>query len=501
MNLKSFSVLFVFSLLVGQAYGSASIEGGWGTESNGDAINRGTSEVSYSGGDPSITLGISQYSSLYGPGSTSDTKTGSQSITINLGGFNLTVGYSGTVSSSLNLQTAGSGSTMAFITATATGTSTGLQTYDMSGSADVGTQGSIIGIGSGSASASGSANYDASKDGSQAEVWGTASGTSTLSFETETASSMVNTLGTQNGLHTDSRTILDSKGVRSSSSNSRITAYASSINDARINVSASGTAQGGAWGPAIMVPKARLSNEDCASSASGTATGYAESNGASDSANSYATIQTAASGSGNESVLSVSGGPSTYASSVQTSSSPRTWSESWVKGASWGSVARSNTGLYTIEYGQLSSTAAGAQVYQPGAHALSFGKIALATNMTTGSLLSNSYGSIALDTYTEATKNKNAVAGAIVGITGNGTIASSDGLMTNNGSFLGGLYHYSNIQGASNHSETYNIIGKGNLTSDPSGYSVWTQPFTINSVGDPIIAWSRTTGTYYQEHY
>jgi hypothetical protein len=151
--------LLTCSLIAGQAYGLVTTNGGWDVAAEGASYSAGESFVVCAGGDPSITLGITSASSLYGAGSISDTKTGSHNATYSLGGYELAAGFDGTVSSSLLLEE-GSGFTSSTVIASVTGMSTGLGSYDLFGSADVLTEGYLYGVGLGESTAEGSARYD-----------------------------------------------------------------------------------------------------------------------------------------------------------------------------------------------------------------------------------------------------------------------------------------------------------------------------------------------------
>ena len=171
MKNRVYVLIYICSLMIlGQASaGTAEITGGWNVAGNGQQADSGVSHLTFSGSDPSITLGISADSSLYGPGSDSRTWTGSQNIDINIAGFRLSAGYDGKVDSNVILTSVGSASAAAFVGASAsglatghvpTGTGTGGDSYDMFGSSDITTEGFVSGQGTAAASASGSANYD-----------------------------------------------------------------------------------------------------------------------------------------------------------------------------------------------------------------------------------------------------------------------------------------------------------------------------------------------------
>ena len=229
----------LINLLIGMAMGEAVVNGGWSITGNGDGSSQGANEVVYYAGDPSVTLGITASSSVYGPGTFSRTLTGSQSLGIALAGFEINLGYGGTVSSAVTLNSGGSASSSANVGATATGIATGNGTYDIFGSADLSTEGYLSGMGNVEASTDGSSNYDIKRTGTLSEVWGEASGKSSLRLQGLSPNAYASTGGSKNGLHMDSRAT-SSLGGATSSSKSQITSYASVINNARANVSSSG---------------------------------------------------------------------------------------------------------------------------------------------------------------------------------------------------------------------------------------------------------------------
>jgi len=486
-------------VLTGQVLGYTEITGGWDVAVNGEGATHGAGIVSGCGGDPSVTLAITSTSSLYGPGVISDYKCGSQSLNLPVGGYELAVEYEGEVSSSLSLFSQGSAATRAFIGATATGISTGGDSHDIFGSADLTTDGYICGQGIGEASAKGSSSYKVVKIGTPSEVWGEASGESKLRLEGRSPDALASTGGAPNGLHTESRVTKTILGEESASSVSRIFSDASVINNARVNVSSSGTAQGGAWGPSFVDAKEKLGNEDVASSVTGELWGYSEANGNMDAADVSSVLQAIA--SKDDSKLYVSGGPASYAASTQSSSAARTYSETWVENAIWGSVVRTNDRKTVVEWGNLSDLGSGAHVYEPGANAISFGKILMKTDYFLQE--NRSTGNMSLDTYAEASAAKVALAGTSIGPTGDGTMRSSDDVMSNEAGYEGGLDHFSFIDAGREPypwAETRALLTRAYVTATPSGFESLNQPFLASTLQDPYVAWSRTEGYYEQAH-
>lgn len=488
-------------MLAGPAYGTASVTGGWNVVGNGEGSSSGISEVSGCGADPSITLGITSTSSLFGAGSFSDSKIGSQSLGLTIGGYTLSAAYSGDVSSNASLSGPGSTSSTAFVGASATGISTGNASHDIFGSADIMTEGYLSGAGTAGATAEGSASYDVQKTGTPSEVWGLVQGKSGLKMDGTTTGALASTGGTSNGLHTDSRATQDISGALSSSSTSEITSYLSVVDEARARAFSSGVAQGGAWDPSSTVTKQFLSNENAASSATGSLMGYVEANGQGDAADVSAILQSQV--TKDPGGLAVFGGPATYASVTQSSEAQRTYSVTWVNNSVWGSVARGLGSGMVIQYGSLSNLGSGAHTYQPNANALSFGKVLMKTDYTLQGLVKTSTGNVSLDTYAEASKGKVAFAGSIIGPVGKGNMSSSDAAMTNSAFFVGGvsgylnLFHFSYIAAGENPptAETHNIVGQLNVSS-PKGTEIIIQPAKASTIVDPNIAWSRTDGYY-----
>ncbi len=472
------------------------VTGGWQVVADGEGTSQGESVICSAGGDPSIYLGIVSSSSLFGPGIVSDEKSGEMDIDVPLGGYELFAGFDGDVKSSLVLDGAGTGYTTSFVEASATGLSTGGDTYDIFGSADLGTKGYIVGEGVGEAEAQGSSSYKVTKIGVPTEVWGEVTGNSNLRLEGFSSSSLASTGGAENGLHTDSRAARDASGDEISTSTSSITSYGSVINGAKANVSSWGTAQGGAWDSEFGSTKEKLANENVASSVTGKVWGYAESNGYLDSADVSAILEcTTSKGSD----LYVSGGPAGYAASTQNSTAERTYAETWVEDATWGSVARDGKGATAVHWGHLSDLGSGAHTYGPDASAISFGKIFMTTDYRANGTRNESMGYLTLETYAEATKGKVAFAGTLIGHDGDGTIRSEDGQMLNNIEFVGvgNLYHFSYIEAAVPHAETHNMIGAGSVSTWPQATESVAQPYNLSTLLDPNYAWSRTE-VYYQ---
>lgn len=484
--------------------GEAVVNGGWSITGNGDGSSQGANEISYTTGDPSATLGITSSSSVYGPGTFSRTLTGSHSLKIGLAGFNISLGYDGMVSSSISLDSQGSASSSAYVGATAAGISTGNGTYDIFGAADLSTEGYLNGKGTIEASAEGSSNYTVAvaKIGTPSEVWGDVSGKSSLKLQGLASNALASTGGSKNGLHTDSRATNAINGVTSSST-SQITSYASVINNARANVSSSGTGIGGAWDSSFIGTKSRLSNENVSSRVTGELGGYAEANGDLDAGDVSAVLNARAS---RDPELSVSGGPATYASSYQTSVASKTYSETWANKAIWGSVAKSGRNRMALEWGNISEVRSGAISFVPDAGATSFSKVLMDTNFTSQGI-TRARGDMVLSTSAEVTKNKDAVAGTVIGRQGEGYLAANDDLMTNVATFTGGiikgqqdLFHFSYVKPTVPEVSTYNIVGHATVDSKPSGSELIIQPYFVSTELDPNIAWSRTEGSYDQSH-
>jgi hypothetical protein len=479
------------------AYGTAEITGGSDIVGNGNVVVSGERQLYCDSGDPSITLGITSTSSVFGKGSFNDQKTGNQSIILPLSGFVLSAGYNGTVSSSMTL-TSGSAMTQGFIKVTATGISTGLGSYDLFGSADILTEGYMYGAGTGEAHASGLAYYSASKSGTPSQAWGSVEGTSGLSIHGLSSSSLVGTGGSTNGLHADSRMQQTIDKVIISSSNSRLNSYASSIGRGLVNASSSGIAECGAWSPSFVGEKAYGINENATSFSSGFLGAYSESNGAGDSADASAILQSLADIDSMN--FTISGGPACYSSSTQTSRSSRTYAEARIQSAIWNSVLRPGAGIRLSQNGTLSDLASNASVSNANSSAMTFGRILLNTDYTIIGKLARSAGNMSLETYAEATEKSNARAGTKIGPTGNGTVTSSDSVMINTAHFSGGLNHSSSVDAPLFRAETHNVLGSGYVSTTPYGHISVIRPFNVTTASNPYVAWSRTVGIYDQSH-
>ncbi len=493
-------ILLVYAALISQSCALTEITGGWSAAANGEGTSLGESTVSSCFGDPFVTLGITSTSSLYGIGSVFDQKTGSQSLQLPLGGYELSVAYDGTVSSSLSLTSSGSGSVTSKIGSTASGVSTGEGSYDLLGYADITTEGYLSGSGTGRASADGMAEYNVKAMGTPSEVWGSVSGMSSLNIVGLSSNSLVCT-GQLNGLHTESRSVKDIKGKISSASNSWIYAEASVINEGKANVTSSGTAQGGAWESSFASIKQRLLNENAASSVTGELKGYAEANGYLDASHVSAILQAEA--INDSSGMLISGGPASYAAVTQSSDATRTYAETWVQNSIWGSVSRTNNNQMVVHWGNLSDLGSGAHTYEAGSNALSFGKILMTTDYLFQTDQVSSLGNMSLDTYAEATNGKIALAGTLMGPDGDGTLRSSDEFMQNEAGFTGGLYHFSFVDAGRTPLpwvETHAILTRAYVSSNPSGSEMLYQPYKIDNLEDPNVAWSRTDGSYFQAH-
>jgi len=498
MQLKYF-ILYLCLILVPQAQGATEITGGQTFVANGAAAGSGTSVLTSSGGDPSITLAITSTASLFlfGPGNiTNSPKTGSQNIDISLAGYELAAGFNGEVSSSVILTSQGSASASAFVGATATGLSTGGSSHDIFGSADLVTSGYLNGAGTATASAKGSANYDVKKIGTPSEVWGEITGgESSMSLKGLSSSSMVSTGGTENGLHADSRVTETILGALSDTSTSQMSSYASTVNDSKANVSTSGFIQSGGWDPSFNYVKSKYVNENVRTSAKGGLVGYAESNGNLDAADLSSIIKSTAL---KDSDLFAEGGPATYTSSSQNSSSTRVYAEAKVENASWGSVAQS-AGKIAVEWGDISLLKSGAITDENATNALSFAKFHMNTNCSIGGPITVMAGNLSMDTYTEASHNKTALAGALVLGTGQGTTFSNVGVMLSKAHVEGGMFHYSLVNStAPGFATTSNILGSGFVSTDPGGKSNIIRPIKVDTTKDPGIAFSGTELSYYQ---
>jgi hypothetical protein len=491
--------IYIMVLFTSSALAATEATGGWQVVSVGESDSQGQSLICNGGGDPSIVLGIVSASSLYGPGSVSDEKSGKIEMTIPVGGYELYAGFDGDVRSSLKLDSVGTGSTAAYIEAGATGISIGGDGYDIFGSADLITKGYIVGKGVGESQANGSSIYKVITTGVSAEVWGEVTGESSLRVEGFNTDSVASSGGAENGLHTDSRVRKEIGGDEISSSSSTITSYGSVINGAKVSASSLGTAQSGAWdsrnGPIHM----KLQNEDVASSVTGNVWGYAESNGYLDAADVSAILKATAS-KGTD--LYVLGGPASYAASAQSSSAERTYAETSVEDASWGSVARDGDGDgdMAVQWGNLDDLKSLAHTYGPDASAISFGKILMTAEYYVNGSQKEATGYTTLETYAETTKGKVAFASTLIGPGGDGTVRSEDSDMYNIIDFVGGLYHFSSIESAVPRAETHNVVGRLSVITDPLGSESIAQPFGLSTATDPNYAWSRTEASFRNSH-
>lgn len=490
----NYIVLLAIMLLSGEAFADVSVNGGWSSFGDGQGSSTGISHVAgCGGGDPSITMGITSASSVFGAGKFSDAKAGNQQIDIEIGGLKFSVGYGGSVGSEVELTSPGSAMSSSFIGATATGLPTGNGSYDIFGSADLSTEGYLSGMGIAKASAKGSSYYGVAKVGSPSEVWGEVDGESVMNLHGMSSDAYASTCGSKNGLHTNSRTTLSIAGVESAISTSRITNYASVVNSARGNVSSSGTAQSGAWTQSSSDPKVKLSNEAAASSSVGDIRGYVESNGLKDAASISGVLISEASLTGSD--LEVSGGPATYSSNAQTSSAERTYSEVWINDSSWGSVTRLEPSITAVQWGNLSNIGSGTITQEEGSYATSFGNVKMSTDYRSEGGSIKSTGRMVLDTYSEASANKRAIAGSMISPTGDGNMWTGDGVMKNEAGFVGGLFHYSFVDASIPSVRTTNIVGQAWVRS-PGGNESIIQPFFVSTERDPNMAWSRTQGDY-----
>ena len=490
-------ILTILLLSIPEVAPMTELNGGWSSTTQGLGCSSGVISAAYSAGDPTITLGITSASALYGPGSVTDAKQGQMSVEKSIGGFQLKVSFDGEVSSETILTSQGTASAAAFVGATATGLSTGGLSHEIFGSAKINVEGYLQGKGSSSASASGSAQYDVSKLSTPSEVWGEVNGEAHMNLVGSSEQSLASSGGKKVGLTAESRVQRTLRNKIISSSSSSVAGYCSAISEAQATAEASGQALSGAWDPSTTQTKAKLQNENAASSASGSASGKVVAKGQDDAADISAVIQSSASkDSGSDLDLEVSGGPATYASATQTSNTDEVFSQALTSGTSWGSVARNN-GKYVIEYGSAESLGAGAITRELGGNALSFGKIQLVTNYQQISGKTSSEGNMNLDTYTEATWDKEAVAGAIVTGAGDGTLRSSDGNMFNEADYTGGLDHFSYLDSILQRGETRNIATRASVSADPRGSESLIKPFRIDTTVDPAFAWSSTEGWYY----
>ena len=149
------------------------------------------------------------------------------------------------------------------------------------------------------------------------------------------------------------------------------------------------------------------------------------------------------------------GGPATYAAASQSSSSNETHALTWVKDALWGSLVRSKDGQLVLEWGKVDSVGAGAICNEPS-NALSFAKILMTTDYTSGNGKARATGNMTISTYAQATNKTKSIGGAAINGTGQGDIVSSDSLMTNGAGYTGGMRHISFVDASKGYSMTSN---------------------------------------------
>lgn len=500
-------VIICYSLLTTNALGMIEMSGGWAVSSDGQALSSGSSDISSLSGDPTLVLGILSSSSLYGPGSVSLVRDGGIEKSISLGGFVLSTSFDGRVESEVVLESAGTASAAAFVGATASAIPTGAGSHEIFGTADVTTEGILIGKGSAKATASGKASYGVSLQSGTTEVWGEVDGSSSTSLQGSAADSLVSTVGRKNGLHTESRVLSNRRNELSDSSTSVLSAYAAAMNSATSDITVSGRALSGGWDP-TSTSKSKLGNENVASSASGTLKGKVIAPGNGDAASVFANVESTATRNtalytGLPLGLYVSGGPSSYASSIQSSSSTETYAQALIENPLWGSVAR-QPGRTALEWGRIETTGSGAIAREAGASALSFAKIQLTTDLLERGSTITSSGNITLATSTEVSGDRKAVAGAIAHGQGYGDMWTSDGYMHNFASYIGDaemiVNHYSYVSSEKIGGTTSNIAKNVVISHDPSGTALLAKPFSIDTNATIYHAWSSTEGWYYQAH-
>ena len=504
---KLFTALFSLLLFVSSC-GGVEMSGGWSITSQGLASSSGSSEISSASGDPAISLGIASSSSLYGPGSVSLVREGAIGRDIGLGGFDLSASFDGDVRSDVILESTGTAWASAFVGATASAMPTGAGSYEIFGSADVSTEGSLCGRGSAASTASGKASYAASRLGTPSDVWGGVDGSSSTSLTGSSSESLASTAGKENGIHADSRVLFNRRGEVSDISTSMLSAYGSAINSATAEVNVSGQAMSGGWDPTSTAPKAKLGNENVASSASATLKGTAISPGSGDAADISAVVESTATRNsalytGLQTGLYVSGGPSSYASSSQSSSSAETYAQAVIDDPLWGSAAR-EPGRSALEWGSVETTGSGAIARESGGYAISFAKIQMTTDLLNRSGATSSSGNITLATSTEVSGTKRAVAGATAYGNGSGDMWTDDGFMHNYASYIGDsemlINHYSYVSSEEVRGDIINFAKNVKLSTIPGGTAALAKPFEIDTETDPMFAWSSTEGWYYQAH-
>ena len=340
------------------------------------------------------------------------------------------------------------------------------------------------------------------------EVWGEVDGSSTTSLKGSSSNSIASTGGKENGIHAESRVLLNRRNEVSDSATSILSAYASALNSATAEVTVSGQALSGGWDTTATEPKTKLTNEIVASSASGILKGTTIAPGEGDASYASAIIESTATRnsalySGLQSGLYVSGGPSSYASAVQSSDSVETYSQALIEDPLWGSVAR-QSGRTAIEWGQVATTGSGAISKEPGASAFSFAKIQLTTDLLEqGSVISSS-GNMTLATSTEVSGTLKAVAGATISGEGSGDMSTADGIMVNSAGFVGDaetpINHFSYVSSEEVRGQIANVAKNAWISQGPSGTDILSKPFGIDSSSDPMFAWASTEGWYYQAH-
>jgi len=499
----------------------AEIAGGWNAFGEGQQENLGTGYLERTGSDPSITLGITAASSLFGPGASSRSWIGEQKISLDLGGFQLEVEYDGEVDSSVELKSEGSASATAFVGASASGLSTGVipsgaggQSYDLFGWADTTTEGFISGQGTASASAKGLARYDAKIIGTYSEAWGQVEGSSSMILESGSSKGIVSTGGTANGLHAESRVTKTMREDISASATSQLTSYASVVNKGNADVYTSGKVNAGAWDPTFEGEKVKSldvsGTENVASSAKGTLGTLdrkAQTNGDQDTADISSILQSTATKellSSGELSLEASGGPASYATTSQVSSSTETFAQVWVRDALWGSLARSNNNQQTLQWGEIDSLGSGA-ICNSTSSALSFSKIQMLSDYSFQDSKARATGNMTISTYAQATRNTSALGGAIISGNGTGDMVASDSLMTNGAGFTGGMDHISFVDsgrrstsGGQGYAMTSNIATRIYAATDPKGTKGLSKPFQTDTSREPIFAWSSSEGYFDQ---
>lgn len=494
----SLLILLILSFLSANvASGAISITGGLSVSGEGSGSTEGLSVVSNCGTDPSIQMGITSTSSVFGKGSQSYERNGSLSISLPLGGYVLSVGFDGDVNSSLVLDSPGTGSVSSYVGATSTAISTGHSkagndSYDLFGSADIKTSGYLYGMGSGTATAIGSSSYGVTKIGTPAEIVGQVSGVSSLGLIGNSSESFANTGGMDNGLHAESRFTKNITEHMTSSSYSSISAYASVANDASADVFVSGNGSSGAWSADSTVAKAAGVNENVASNVSAEIFGLVNSNGRYDAADISAIVQSRAT---RDPRLYVSGGPACYAAVTQASDSSETSAYVLVKNSTWNSVSRTENNQSAMISGDLTNLTSDVWVNESGASAIAFGKILMYADYQTVGDKAYITGNFTLDTYSEATKNLSAFASNSLGVNGNGTMSSSDSSIHGTAGFKGPLSHYS-LYNSTSGAKAANKVTEAFVITNPIGYETISQPIKADTRSDPVVAWARTDGAY-----